>query len=140
VKGAWKHYLWNGALKANASYRKHLRAAASDFGKLERLTTAEASHVGLLLLGFDTLAAPMKPEIDDLAERCGLTRGDWHCRAEAWQDPHVAGHRTNVWLWTRFCLTDRFRHFLRDSIAYSDSLIRISPHINTLLGDPSNRT
>lgn len=101
VKGAWKQYLWNGVLKSNSAYRKHLKAAAADVIKVGELPRGIAQHVGLLLLGFDVSGSPMDADIEAFILKAKLKNPEWTVAHRRWADPLAPGHRNSAWLWIR---------------------------------------
>jgi hypothetical protein len=114
VKFAWKN--WYGYIdKSNCVrgfetnsdffYRgylfgnHHSHSAAGDFAKLVQLAPASA-YLGLLLVGFDSTAAPMDLDVQNL-ERLATSIG-WVCEEPSrWKDRRdPAGDcRINCWYW-----------------------------------------
>lgn len=111
VKGAWKDYwLEKGGHVIYRSYLLHplidglmekSHTAANDLRKLEQLDSDHATHVGLLLVGFDRPDAPMEEDIDELKQLTDLGSGGWHEYHESWPDPHHHARKVKCWLWVK---------------------------------------
>lgn len=97
AKGAWRHEDANGGVK-NRNFRKHLRAAADDLNKLLTVGPANADHIGMLLVGFDTTEEPITEEdIELIKSRC--VRRDWIEQQSVWPDANRRHGRIRLWLW-----------------------------------------
>lgn len=113
VKGAWKEY-WRRLGRGDRLYRSYLlhplvpgldqtktHTAALDLKKIEALDGVEAGRAGLLLIGFDSLAAPMDGDVAELIALAGLDADPWRVHYAAWSDPHRVGETAKCWFWHR---------------------------------------
>ena len=109
VKYAWKRWFrCEGVDKANPVFKAYLLGdashpgAAHDFRKLARLRRPDAERVGVLLIGLDSTAKPMDPEIALLAEQEKLAAHRWELVVEThWRDRRDSSFRLNSWFWSR---------------------------------------
>lgn len=113
VKGAWKEY-WREIGKSDLLYRSYLlhplvagldktktHTVPLDLEKLARLSQTDAAYVGMLLVGFDSDAAPMDGDVAQLVELARLGLHPWTTAATAWVDPQRPGQRVRCWFWCR---------------------------------------
>jgi hypothetical protein len=118
VKGAWT-YLWDWPeLKPNRTYRKHLLTDAKestllDFTKVRTLRYPFATHIGVLLLGFDAEKMPAyaisDTDLNQLRERAAAHSDHWNEVPDGWSDDHQnclsstkrEGFRVRCWFWHR---------------------------------------
>ena len=101
VKGSWRSTIDDADLRRdipNTSFKKHLYTTAADVNKLQKLRSGEASHLGLLLIGFDTRALPITD--DDLSIIRVTTKG-WREASAGWNDHAWHGRRVRCWFWWR---------------------------------------
>jgi hypothetical protein len=111
VKGAWKAY-WAATGKLGI-YRSYLayrpgsnllaksHTAALDLDKLASLGRHDATHVGLLLVGFDSGAFPMQNDIDAFCQREKLDRPPWKLNSATWPDARRPNESVRCWFWWR---------------------------------------
>jgi len=108
-KGAWKQY-WidHGGLGIYQSYLFHplkpglmakTHTVPHDLGKLATLKRSDAQRVGYLLIGFDSVAAPMQDDVLELAALAKLDAAPWTAFAASWPDRYRSGQAVHVWLW-----------------------------------------
>ena len=64
-----------------------------DLKKLSRLSKTDAAFVGVLLVGFDSDAAPMDADVAELVMLAGLDAEPWKSAANDWQDFYRPGCR-----------------------------------------------
>ena len=108
VKGLWPAY-WEG-LGKRSIYEAYLfdplkpypalgkdHTAARDLVKLRTLSATNAPFVGLVLIGFDTVAAPCDADVAEFACLAGL--GDWWHGHAAWPNAQRPGEAVQVWGW-----------------------------------------
>lgn len=99
VKGSW-HNWWKG----NRSKARQwlMDQVMKDMNKVAGLTASEATHVGLVLLGFDDPDSyPMDEDFQDMLELTKLSTPPWQSAKDEWPDPHRAGNRVRCWFWWR---------------------------------------
>jgi len=111
IKGAWKEYWRTRSEWIYRSYLLHPLApdldksrthtAALDLRRIETLSRDNATHVGLLIVGFDSHAAPMDDDIEEFATLAEINDQPWLLRHDAWSDEHRQGERIRLWLWMR---------------------------------------
>ena len=108
VKGLWPAY-WEkmggrsiyeaylfDPLKPYPSLKKS-HTAARDVAKLRSLPAAEAPVVGLVLIGFDTIAAPCDEDVKEFTKLTGLET--WWQGSASWADAYLPGQTVKVWGW-----------------------------------------
>ncbi|HEY3318943.1 MAG TPA: hypothetical protein VGP72_00500 [Planctomycetota bacterium] len=113
IKGAWKEY-WREKGTNDLLYRSYLlhplvpgldktktHTVPLDLQKLARLTRADASYVGMLLVGFDSSEAPMDADVAQLVQLARLGIEPWTAVATGWLDTYRPGQRVRVWFWYR---------------------------------------
>jgi hypothetical protein len=121
IKGAWSYNNRGNCGKPRIQkddYRKYLygrphKCVEWDVAKCACLTTAEASHAGILVIGFDA-EEPAKysisgDEIAVLKTRAGLGDPVWREHYREWPDEHqlngpqraANGYRVRCWFWYR---------------------------------------
>jgi hypothetical protein len=101
VKGCWRVLVDESTSapgRQNASFRKHLARAAHDIDKLLAIPASSASHVGLLIVGFDTDDSPITDA--DLSIVRNRAAG-WRESMDSWDDLAYPGFRIRCWFWTR---------------------------------------
>jgi hypothetical protein len=109
VKYAWKRwYACNGKTGQSSAFKGYLlgdashAGAAHDFRKLMKLSRAHAYGIGVLLIGLDSLTAPMDAEVAKLVEQEALAANGWSLAAhESWPDRRNDAFRINCWFWNR---------------------------------------
>ena len=109
AKLAWRRwYNCNGSAKGSSSFNGYLHGdathpgAAHDFRKLERVTRVDAEWMGVLLIGFDSLKAPMDSAVKELEACEKLVERGWSMVAtQKWTDRRNPLFRINCWFWTR---------------------------------------
>lgn len=104
MKGAWRYNL-HPVPSSNKSYSKHLTSpiegAANDFLKLRQ---APSTHVGMLVIGFDT---PLHNLIIDDSEIIEMKKNgqfadfQWLSFYDEWDDNVLPGSRARIWYWQR---------------------------------------
>ncbi len=109
LKGAWKTY-W-ARRRGDWIYRSYLlhpivpgldaksHTAALDVRKLATIKPKDGSHVGLLLVGFDSQDAPMDHDVAELTRLSNLAGLTWRSWSKEWDDQRRPGERVRVWLW-----------------------------------------
>jgi hypothetical protein len=103
VKGCWRVLVdetSNLPGGPNKAFVKHLYRAAHDVEKLRSIAPTDASHLGLLLVGFDTAAHEITPEHLQILR--GETAG-WAESSDSWPDGAYPGFRIRCWLWSTRC-------------------------------------
>jgi hypothetical protein len=101
AKGSWRSTINDDDHSRdipNKSFIKHLITAAEDVTKLQLLRSAEASHIGMLLIAFDTAALPIT------AYHLSIIRGrtdGWREAHAGWDDYAWRGRRVRCWFWWR---------------------------------------
>lgn len=110
-KGAWKEY-WIQR-KGEWIYRSYLlhplvpgldpktHTVPLDLEKLQNLHAPVATHIGMLLLGFDDIGREMDGDVAQLESLAGLSASPWTRTAESWRDPYRSTGRVLAWLWIR---------------------------------------
>jgi hypothetical protein len=106
VKLAWKRWFnCDGKFGKSSSYLPYLNgskhkthSAADDFAKLVQLSPRE-SHLGFLLIGFDSIDAPMVDDMRVLSK--AAHENGWTADQIAWHDRRNAKCRINCWFWHR---------------------------------------
>jgi hypothetical protein len=109
VKYAWKRWFnCNGTTGRSSNFKGYLlgdeshSGAAHDFRKLSRLLPTPASGVGMLLIGLDSIKAPMDVEIATLTAQESLPDNGWNLAChESWTDRRNEQFRINCWFWSR---------------------------------------
>jgi hypothetical protein len=108
VKYAWKKWCnCDGTVGRSSSFKGYLLGdfshpgTAHDFRKLLTLFPDHASQVGLLLIGLDSVSAPMDSEISLLIEQQRLHENGWQLsHHESWPDRRNETFRINCWFWS----------------------------------------
>ncbi len=108
VKGLWP--AWWAARGQRSIYEAYLfdplkpypalgkdHTAARDLLKLQGLSAVDAPAVGLVLIGFDTVAAPCDTDVDEFARLAGL--GGWWHGHDSWPDAQRLGEAVKAWGW-----------------------------------------
>lgn len=100
AKCGWKTTIGNDPSGAtdpsNSAFKKHHYTTAADAAKLTRLRPPEATHVGLLLVGFSTQT---KPITDDDIEVVREATAGWQEASTHWNDHAWPGRCVWVWFW-----------------------------------------
>jgi hypothetical protein len=112
IKGAWK--VWADEKTNQRIYRSYLlhplesgldktksHAAALDIEKLRSLTSADATHVGMLLVGFDSSTYQMDSDVRDLVTLGRLDKTPWNVTSTKWLDHHRKDNRVKCWFFFR---------------------------------------
>lgn len=102
-KGAWKEY-WRQEGKVG-KFRSHLlesgNSALHDVDKIAPLCQPHAQWLGLLLLGFDSAAAPMDDDVREFAQLGALDRAPWSSASIHWPDRWRPAENVHAWFWWR---------------------------------------
>jgi hypothetical protein len=102
-KGAWKEW-WRQQGKVG-KFRSHLmesgNSALHDVEKVAPLCEPHAQWLGILLLGFDSSAAPMEPDVAEFAARAQIDCEPWVPASMHWPDRWRPGERVHAWFWWR---------------------------------------
>jgi hypothetical protein len=100
VKGEWREVISGASSRSNSKYRDYIRSTAADVDKLNTLTQEAATHVGLLVIGFDRRAAPIRDEdLSPIVEK--MRPHQWTVHCESWDDQWFKGFRIRIWFWSR---------------------------------------
>ncbi len=109
-KGAWKQYWIDyGNTGIYRSYLFHplkpglmkkTHTVPHDLQKLATLKKPDAHRVGYLLIGFDSVNAPMQDDVCELAALAKLDAARWMAFTTSWSDGYRPGQCIHVWLWT----------------------------------------
>lgn len=110
IKGAWKHY-WSK--KSDWIYRSYFfhpliegldaksHTIPLDLVKLSRLTRDDASHIGVVLVGFDSTEHPMESDVDELKRLAMLAPPQWSEASDSWDDERRPDEHVRCWAWWR---------------------------------------
>jgi hypothetical protein len=111
LKGAWKHYwMTHGEAWIYRSYLLHpliegldtkSHTAALDIEKLKTITAADGTHVGLLLVGFDSVEHDMDGDVAELVRLATLDSTTWYAANIAWCDARRKDENVKAWAWLR---------------------------------------
>ena len=109
IKGSWPLY-WG---RKNGVYRSYLfhpllpglgdksHTVPLDIEKLRVLRHEDASHCGLLLLGFDSDGDPMDADVAELVQLAGLVQPPWATCTRSWKAVNRPGENVKCWMWVR---------------------------------------
>jgi hypothetical protein len=100
VKGEWREEILPTGPRKNPSYSKYIVKTAEDLDKLATLTPQDASHVGLLALGFDRLDVPIHAS-DFAPITARMTQPGWQSEYVELPDSWWNGYRIRCWFWWR---------------------------------------
>jgi hypothetical protein len=111
IKGAWKQWwIENGSDWIYRSYFFHplvpgldpkTHTVPLDLEKLRRLRPPHATHVGSLLVAFDSESAPVESDVAELVRLAGLASEPWTTDRAWWPDARRPGRFVKCWLWRR---------------------------------------
>src|SRR5262249_24912447 len=107
LKGAWKEYWRSRGEWIYRSYLLHPLAdgldakthtVPLDIEKLLTLTARDARYLGILLIGFDSIEAPMDDDVEELTRLSRLGRSPWQTQSSGtWDDRGWPTCRVRYW-------------------------------------------
>jgi hypothetical protein len=102
MKGAWTYNL-HPQVNVNKPYLKHLTSATEGLAKdFHKVCAAPASHVGILLVDFETPRFPISAsDIDRMKHNAGYGQHAWSEHTDSWPDGITHGSKVSVWFWWR---------------------------------------
>ena len=107
VKIAWKKWVWTDqSVHTSSAFKGYLlgdathNGTAHDYVKLQRAIWSQPTWLGVLLVGFDSFAAPMDDMIAQLERQQDLHRNGWELSAhDSWADRRNTQYRIACWFW-----------------------------------------
>lgn len=107
MKGAWTYNL-HPRPNPNGTYKKHLTSVTEgvpkDFLKLRRVTPDMATHVGILVFGFEAPTHGFRIKAEDLQlmkDNGEFSDFEWSECCDEWADGILAGSKVRCWFWHR---------------------------------------